>query len=61
VRTHLLRTFYPPVEAEPEAGAAANDTVYEPPAAITILKPSATMPAAKSADDDYQLGGYAGI
>jgi hypothetical protein len=61
VRTHLLRTFYPPLETEPDAGAAANDTTYETPAIAAIAKQIVATPAANSAADDYELGGYAGI
>jgi len=62
MRTHLLRTFYVLPEAEPDTGRAANDTHYElpPPRARLALAPAAP-PAASSAEDDYVLGGYAGI
>jgi len=77
MRTHLLRTVYPSpaIEAiEPDTGNAANDEDYAPrqaPAAamnaqaplMTIVAPSST-PATDDNDndnDDYYLGGYAGI
>jgi hypothetical protein len=56
-----LRTFYPPLEAEPDAGAAANDGIYEMPALTAITQQIATTPAANNTADDYELGGYAGI
>ena len=61
MRTHLLRTFYPPIEAEPDAGAAVNDGVYETPAIAAIARQVAATPAANTDADDYELGGYAGI
>jgi len=56
-----LRTFYPPIEAEPDAGAAANDGIYETPAIAAIARHVAATPAANTDADDYELGGYAGI
>jgi hypothetical protein len=62
VRTHLLRTFYPSPAAEPDTGLAANDEEYFPGASRA---PGATVstlaPLALSREDEYALGGYAGI
>lgn len=67
MHTHLLRTVYPHPEVEavePEAPNAANDPNY----ATTRLALVATLPTAAetrptfaSAEDEYYLGGYAGI
>ena len=72
MRTHLLRTFYPPSTVEPETGCAANDDDCEggdEPSAPRSRKPLAivAMAAEHSANDsndehdEYYLGGYAGI
>ena len=65
MRTHLLRTFYPSPAAEPETGCAANDEEYDQPArdkprAMTLVSATA-KPVALSTEDEYALGGYAGI
>ena|GEM_PF-1632871 len=66
MRTHLLRTFYTSPAAEPDTGAAANDAEYDlssaakpVPARVVALVPPA--PPALSREDEYALGGYAGI
>jgi len=68
MRTHLLRTFYPPSTLEPDTGRAANDAdggdAEGPPArashkAIALLVPP--VEPANDEHDDYYLGGYAGI
>jgi len=65
MRTHLLRTVYASnaVEATaPDTGSAANDAIDRsaPGAAPpTVLPPQRVR--APAADDDYVLGGYAGI
>ena len=61
MRTHLLRTFYPSPAAEPETGLAANDEQYEAPAARLATLAAAAEPELLSREDDYALGGYAGI
>ena len=70
MRTHLLRTVYPApaVEAvEPDTGCASNDEDYAPTQApaTSAEQPVLTLvtsAAAKPEDnDDYYLGGYAGI
>jgi len=66
MRTHLLRTFYPSPAAEPDTGIAANDDRYEKPeAAGRGARPMALVAATtlqhRSEEDDYVLGGYAGI
>jgi hypothetical protein len=61
MRTRLLRTVYPSAAAaEPDTGCAANDACY---AAHDTAKPPPAPPASKAhaEDDDYVLGGYAGI
>ena len=74
MRTHLLHVV-PAVtpEAESDNGTAANDGMYEIAAVAT--RPALTLAAAseprsqqppegrntRGADDDYWLGGYAGI
>jgi hypothetical protein len=68
MRTHLLRTIYPPAAAadvEPDTGCACNDECFAqdttPPAARLRLD-TAAIPANDGADDDdYYLGGYVGI
>ncbi|MBN8887631.1 MAG: hypothetical protein J0I77_18040 [Rudaea sp.] len=64
---HLLRTVYPHPEVEaiePEAPSAANDASYEATrlTSVTAL-PASTQdkPKYASAEDEYYLGGYAGI
>jgi hypothetical protein len=60
MRTHLLRTFYPSPAAEPDTGTAANDAKYDRSGASA--KPAAPAPVRMlSREDDYALGGYAGI
>ena len=69
MRTHLLRTFYPSSTLEPDTGCAANDDDCEggdEPSGPRSPKPLALV--AKAAEqsapddnDDYYLGGYAGI
>ena len=63
MRTHLLRTVYPsPAANEPDTGCAANDARYageETSAAKARL--SLIAPPARDEDEDYVLGGYAGI
>jgi hypothetical protein len=67
MRTHLLRTFYPPSTLEPDTGRAANDddggdTEPPPPAsrnAVALLVQP--VEPANDEHDDYYLGGYAGI
>ena len=67
MRTHLLRTFYPSPAAEPETGNAANDAKYDTPAAAkdSAARMTTVMPAANhetlSPEDEFALGGYAGI
>jgi len=67
LRTHLLRTFYPSPAAEPETGNAINDAKYDTPAAAkdSGARVMTLMPAANretpSLEDEYALGGYAGI
>jgi len=65
MRTHLLRTFYPSPAAEPDTGCAANDTKYDTAAADkdSGAPVMALMLAAngESTEDEYALGGYAGI
>lgn len=67
MRMHLLRTFYPSPAAEPETGCATNDAKYDTPAADkdSGARVMALVPAANhetpSREDEYALGGYAGI
>ena len=66
MRTHLLRTVYASnaVEATaPDTGSAANDAIYRfaPGAAPPVAVHTAQLIRAPLADDDYVLGGYAGI
>jgi hypothetical protein len=68
MRTHLLRTVYasPALEAlAAETGSAANDETYAPDPATTPARTGVqpiTVTSATFADnDDYVLGGYAGI
>jgi hypothetical protein len=67
MRTHLLHTVLIPPAAEPDTGVAANDTEYDrrnvvalvPPA--TTLNDSTTTSRSLAPEDEYTLGGYAGI
>jgi hypothetical protein len=65
MRTHLLHTVHVPPAAEPETGFAANDPDYmrrESGAVPTIASPeSASAQQRRAIEDDYALGGYAGI
>ena len=63
MRTHLLRTFYPSPAAEPDTGSAANDEAYDLPAVTEALvaRTATSAPLALSSEDEYALGGYAGI
>jgi hypothetical protein len=73
MRTHLLRTVYPSpaVEAiEPDTGNSSNDEDYAPseaPAATKLAQAplikvvKAAVETASDDNDDYYLGGYAGI
>ena len=62
MRTHLLRTFYPSPAAEADTGLAANDEQYEGPVAARPLTLAASAePTPRSREDEYELGGYAGI
>jgi hypothetical protein len=69
MRTHLLRTFYPASAVEPDTGSAANDDSGEsadvPPAANShntpVIVARIAEQSANSENDDYYLGGYAGI
>jgi len=68
MRTHLLRTIYPPAAAagvEPDTGCACNDECFAPdtaPAAARFRLDTAAPPANDDAvNDEYYLGGYAGI
>ena len=66
MRTHLLQTTYLPAAAEADTGSAANDGDYQPCAAERRRprRVAAADPAAMARmqnEDDYVLGGYAGI
>ena len=62
MRTHLLRTFYPPPSVESDTGLAENDEYYELPALVrTITLVASNDPKRISPEDEYALGGYAGI
>lgn len=69
MRTHLLRTFYPSSAIEPDTGCAANDDNGEcgdvPPAARSpkplVIVTQIAEQSASGENDDYYLGGYAGI
>jgi hypothetical protein len=68
MRTHLLRTIYPPAavaDVEPDTGCACNDACFDPDTPPPVAKlhlDTAGTPANDDADhDDYYLGGYAGI
>jgi len=66
MRTRLLCTVYASSAIEATAsdtGNAANDAIYSlapiaPPPAVVHTPP---LPRAPAAEDDYVLGGYAGI
>ena len=63
MRTHLLRTFHASPASEPDTGPAANDENYGLPEihqACAERAPRA-VPLALSREDEYALGGYAGI
>ena len=65
--TYLLRNVYPPVAAEdvePASGCACNDERYVTEGSpVTTLQVDviATPVCADAENDDYYLGGYAGI
>jgi len=66
MRTHLLRTVYASSAVEATAsdtGNAANDACYVP--TPTAVAPTCThkpnISSTVAAEDDYVLGGYAGI
>jgi hypothetical protein len=59
MRTHLLRTFYPSPAAEPDTGCAANDEEYDKPGQDKTRV--VALVNALSREDEYALGGYAGI
>ena len=67
MRTHLLRTVYPHPEVEAveaETPSAANDPSYEtarPTCVSAQTAPTEANPKFASAEDEYYLGGYAGI
>jgi len=66
MRTHLLQTTYLPAAAEADTGSAANDGDYasSTPERQRPRPVAAADPAAKARlqiEDDYVLGGYAGI
>ena len=61
MRTHLLRTFYPSPAAEPDTGLAVNDEEYDLAAVTQAARTAIPAPLALSREDEYALGGYAGI
>jgi hypothetical protein len=65
MRAHLLRTFYATPASEPDTGWSANDSVYaasEPSrVATTRIAFASTEALSESIEDEYALGGYAGI
>jgi hypothetical protein len=68
MRTHLLRTFHPSFTLDPDTGRAVNDDDYHgdraPLAANSkpfVIVAKAGEQSADGANDDYYLGGYAGI
>ncbi len=67
MRTHLLHTVHIPPAAEPDTGVAANDTEYDRRTVVALVPPATTPNASTSAsralspEDEYTLGGYAGI
>ncbi len=65
MRAHLLRTFYAAPAAEPDTGLAANDADYCGAAEDSApLRDVARVPRsadAESRENEYALGGYAGI
>lgn len=65
MRTHLLHTVHIPPAAEPDTGIAANDTEYDRTSVVALV-PIAAMQNGfhsreLSPEDEYTLGGYAGI
>jgi hypothetical protein len=67
MRTHLLHTVHIPPAAEPDTGVAANDTEYDRTTVVARLVPATTPTYSTSTsrslspEDEYTLGGYAGI
>jgi hypothetical protein len=63
MRTHLLRTVYPPAAtSEPDTGCPVNDACYaDEQTATAKTRLSLIAPPARDEQDDYVLGGYAGI
>jgi len=66
MRTHLIKTIYAPTLAETDTGLAANEPCFAPfRAPVTALNALKARMEGFSAlpdnDDDYYLGGYAGI
>ena len=68
MRTHLLRTFYPPSTLEPDTGRAANDDdggdaegPLPPAPRKAVAQLAQPVEPANDEHDDYYLGGYAGI
>ncbi len=68
MRTHLLRAVYPSsaaTEIEPDTGYAANDAEFARAGASapnrTPLSAVVALAPVTDRDDDYYLGGYAGI
>ena len=66
MRTRLLHTVHIPPAAEPDTGLAANDAEYDRRSLVAFV-PAAPTPDSTSAsralspEDEYTLGGYAGI
>jgi hypothetical protein len=64
MRTHLLHTVHIPPAAESDTGTAANDSEYDRSSLTPQLRALATPDPARRAlspEDEYTLGGYAGI
>lgn len=65
MRTHLLHTVHVPPAAEPDTGTAANDAEYDRKSVVALVPNAATQSdsnsRALSPEDEYTLGGYAGI
>jgi len=66
MRTHLLHTVHMPPAAEPDTGHAANDAEYDRRSIVAFVPAAPTPDAtptsrALSPEDEYTLGGYAGI
>jgi hypothetical protein len=67
MRTHLMKTIYAPPAAEVDTGHAANEPRYVTLRTIVAASPApcactehrGTPPS--NENDDYCLGGYAGI